>query len=135
MARSLTPITRQESAERRERVGRALASVRLEGLEPTDAAKAIFDRYVAGGLTTEQMAAEIRALNAREFEPRIRLRGLKSAGFPTVNVANGGHSFGAAAFIGHAVHQVPGRLFDVRWRVGEAGRTAGGERIHHAQTT
>jgi hypothetical protein len=41
--------------------------VRLEGLEPTAAAKAVFDRYVAGEVTTEELAAEIRALNAREF--------------------------------------------------------------------
>jgi hypothetical protein len=69
MARSLKPITEQEGVERRERVARALASVRLEGLEPTDAAKAVFGRYVAGGLTTEEMAVEIRELNAREFGP------------------------------------------------------------------
>ncbi len=67
MAGSLKPITEQERAERRARVARAVASVRLEGLEPTDAAKAVFDRYVAGALTTDEMAAEIRALNAREF--------------------------------------------------------------------
>jgi len=43
--------------------------MRLEGLEPTDAAKLIFDRYVSGELTLEQMGTEIRALNAREFGP------------------------------------------------------------------
>ncbi|MFN0168272.1 MAG: antitoxin VbhA family protein [Bryobacteraceae bacterium] len=59
----------QERSERRARVERAVASVRLEGLEPTDAAKAVFDRYVAGDLTADGMAAEIRALNAREFGP------------------------------------------------------------------
>jgi hypothetical protein len=48
---------------------RAVASVRLEGLEPTDSAKAIFDRYVAGDLTAQEMVAEIQALNAREFRP------------------------------------------------------------------
>ena len=48
---------------------RALASVRLEGLEPTEAAKSVFDRYVAGDLTTREVAAEIQALNAREFGP------------------------------------------------------------------
>lgn len=59
------------------RIGRGL-SVMLElserqppcdwkGLEPTDAAKSIFERYVSGELTIEQMGAEIRALNAREF--------------------------------------------------------------------
>jgi hypothetical protein len=67
--KSLTPITTQERSERGARVARAVASVRLEGLEPTDAAKAVFDRYVAGELTTGEMAAEIRALNAREFGP------------------------------------------------------------------
>ena len=69
MARSFKPITEQERSERRARVARAVASVRLEGLEPTDAAKAVFDRYVAGDLTSDEMAAEIRALNAREFGP------------------------------------------------------------------
>jgi len=69
MASSLKPITEQERSERRARVARAVASVHLEGLEPTDAAKAVFDRYVAGELTAEEMAAEIRALNAREFGP------------------------------------------------------------------
>ena len=60
-------FTDRERAERHARIERATASVRLEGLEPTDAAKAIFDRYVFGELTIEQMGAEIRALNAREF--------------------------------------------------------------------
>lgn len=63
------PITDEERAEREARVARAMASVRLEGLEPTASAKAIFARYVAGDLTTQEMAAEIRALNAREFGP------------------------------------------------------------------
>ena len=67
MAQMTKPITDQERAERQARVARALASVRLEGLEPTEAAKTIFDRYVAGELTTREMAAEIRALNEREF--------------------------------------------------------------------
>jgi hypothetical protein len=59
----------QEKAERLARIERATASVRLEGLEPTDAAKVIFERYVSGELTLEQMGTEIRALNAREFGP------------------------------------------------------------------
>jgi hypothetical protein len=62
-------ITDHERAERRARIERATASVRLEGLEPTDAAKSIFERYVCGELTIEEMGAEIRALNAREFGP------------------------------------------------------------------
>ena len=69
MAASTQPTNDQERAERRARIERAAASVRLEGLEPTSAARAIFDRYVAGELTIEQMGAEIRALNAREFGP------------------------------------------------------------------
>lgn len=63
----MKPIVEREKAERRARIGRATASVRLEGLEPTGAAKLIFDRYVSGELTIEQMGAEIRALNAREY--------------------------------------------------------------------
>lgn len=69
MAARIKPITPDESVQRRERVARALASVRLEGLEPTDAAKAVFDRYVAGDLTIQEIAAEIRATNARELGP------------------------------------------------------------------
>ena len=69
MAGIIKPITDQERSERQARVARAVASVRLEGIEPTEAAKGIFDRYVAGDLTTQEMAAEIRVLNAREFGP------------------------------------------------------------------
>ena len=69
MAGIIKPITDRERTERQARVVRALASVRLEGLEPTDAAQAIFGRYVAGDVTTGEMAAEIRALNARQFGP------------------------------------------------------------------
>lgn len=69
MAGIIKPITDQERTERQARVTRALASVRLEGLEPTESAKAVFDRYAAGKLTTQEMAAEIQALNAREFGP------------------------------------------------------------------
>jgi hypothetical protein len=61
------PTRDQDRTECRARVDRAVASVRLEGTEPTCAAKGVFDRYVAGGLTIEEMGAEIRALNAREF--------------------------------------------------------------------
>ena len=62
-------ISDQERTGRQARVTRAVASVRLEGLEPTEAAKAVFDRYVAGDLTTQELAAQIRALNARQFGP------------------------------------------------------------------
>jgi hypothetical protein len=69
MAGIIKPITDEERTERRARVTRAVASVRLEGLDPTEAANAVFDRYVAGDLTTQEMAAEIQALIAREFRP------------------------------------------------------------------
>ncbi len=69
MAGIIRPYTEQERTERRARVTRAVASVRLEGLEPTEAAKSTFDRYIAGELTIQEMTAEIRALNAREFGP------------------------------------------------------------------
>jgi len=62
-------ITKGERAERRARVGRAVASVRLEGLEPSSAAEAVFERYVSGELTAGEMTAEIRALHARDFRP------------------------------------------------------------------
>jgi len=69
MSVGVTPITERERVERQARIERAIGSVRLEGLEPTDAAKSIFQRYVDGELTIEEMGAEIRALNAREFGP------------------------------------------------------------------
>jgi hypothetical protein len=63
------PITEREKAERLARIERAIASVRMEGLEPTGTARAVFDRYVSGDLTIEEMGTEIRELNAREFGP------------------------------------------------------------------
>jgi len=62
-------ITEQERAEREASVAQSLATVRLEGLEPTDETKALARRYVEGELTLEEMGAEIRALNARKFGP------------------------------------------------------------------
>jgi hypothetical protein len=56
-------------AVRQSYVDNAIASVRIEGLEPTDSAKAIFARYVDGDIGADQMSSEIRALNAREFRP------------------------------------------------------------------
>ena len=61
--------TDQERAAREARIERAIASVRLEGLEPTAGGIAIFRRYVEGELTIDEMDEEIRALNAREFGP------------------------------------------------------------------
>jgi len=60
-------ITAQERAKRRDEVRQALASVRLEGLEPGDAAQSIYQRYVDGELTLEEMGAEIEKLHDRQY--------------------------------------------------------------------
>ena len=62
-------ITDRERAKRLDAIQQALASVRLEGLEPGEEAKAIFQRYVDGEVTLEQMGAEIEALHDREYGP------------------------------------------------------------------
>lgn len=48
-------ITKQERARRQREVENALASVRMEGLEPPDDAKALFQRYVDGELTSDAL--------------------------------------------------------------------------------
>jgi len=62
-------ITGQERAKRLSEVRQALASVRLEGLEPGGEAQSIYQRYVEGELTLEQMGTEIEALHDREHGP------------------------------------------------------------------
>ena len=69
-----TPITDAERAERRAAAERALASLRLENLEPTASAKAIVERYISGEITTDELVQEVQALNAREFGP-LRIPG------------------------------------------------------------
>ena len=48
---------------------RALASVRLEGLEPTAEAKRIFQKYASGEITIDEMRSQVCGLNARLFGP------------------------------------------------------------------
>jgi hypothetical protein len=62
-------ITEQERAKRLDEVRQALASIRLEGLEPGDEAQSIYQRYVDGELTIEQMGVQIGALHDREHGP------------------------------------------------------------------
>ena len=50
------------------------ASSRIEGLEADPAAKVIFQRYIEGDLTLDQMGAAIDELNDRDYGP-IRLSG------------------------------------------------------------
>lgn len=69
MATITKPITDLERAERAKHIDESIASVRLEGLEPSAEAKAIFDRYVSGELSMDEMSAEIDSLLNREYGP------------------------------------------------------------------
>lgn len=52
----------------------ALGSVRMEGLEPSGEAKAIFQRYVDSDLTLEEMGRAIDRLLDAKYGP-VRLSG------------------------------------------------------------
>ena len=65
-------IVDQERAQRALGMEDALASVRMEGLEPSMEAKAIFQRYVDGELTLEEMGRAIDEHCDREYGP-VRL--------------------------------------------------------------
>ena len=62
-------MTEQERTKREDEARQALASVRLEGLEPGEEARSIYQRYVDGGLTLKQMGAAIEAVHDREYGP------------------------------------------------------------------
>jgi hypothetical protein len=65
-------LTDLRQASREREVENALASVRLEGLEPSETAKAIFQRYVDGNLTSDEMEAEFdKHLDARYGPVRL----------------------------------------------------------------
>ena len=72
MATILHRTSEQERARREEEYRQALASLRLEGLAPGAEGRAIFQRYVDGELTLEQMGAEIDTLHERRIGP-VRL--------------------------------------------------------------
>ena len=64
--------TDQAQAQRANEVENALASVRMEGLEPSAEAKAFFQQYVDGELTSEEMGAAIdRHLDAKYGPVRL----------------------------------------------------------------
>ena len=68
-------ITANPAREARAReIESALASGRIEGLEPSTGAMAIFQRYIDGELTLEQMGAAIDDFADREYGP-LRLPG------------------------------------------------------------
>ena len=65
--------TRNRTRAQREReVEYALASVRMEGLEPSQEAKDIFQQYVDGEVTMEEMGRAVDQLLDRNYGP-VRL--------------------------------------------------------------
>lgn len=68
---SVTTIDRTQTQRARE-IENALASARMEGLKPSAGAMAIFQRYIDGDLTLEQMGAAIDEHAGREYGP-VRL--------------------------------------------------------------
>jgi hypothetical protein len=59
---------------RAKHMANALASVRMEGLEPSDEAKALFQRCVDGELTTEELRQAIKEILDRDYGS-VRLPG------------------------------------------------------------
>jgi hypothetical protein len=68
---AVTTLDRTRIQRERE-VNNALASVRLEGLEPSAEAKAIFQRYVDGDLALKEMGSAVDQLLDRQYGP-VRL--------------------------------------------------------------
>ena len=72
---AMAVITQDRAKEQRAReITNALATVRIEGLEPSAEAHAIFQRYVEGELTSGEMGRSIDQLLNREYGP-VRLPG------------------------------------------------------------
>ena len=69
MALAIRPITEAERARRTRVYDEALASVRLEGFELDERAKALYQRYIAGELTLAEVGSAIDELDDREFGP------------------------------------------------------------------
>jgi hypothetical protein len=68
-------ITENRAREQRAKeIENSLASGRMEGLEPSAGAMAIFQRYIDGKLTLEQMGTAIDEYADREYGP-VRLPG------------------------------------------------------------
>jgi len=65
-------ITEAEQLQRQREIDNAIASVRLEGLEPSDGAKAIYQRYVDGELSSDELDREFEAFANRKYGP-VRL--------------------------------------------------------------
>ena len=69
----------QTRIQREREVENALASVRMEGLEPSAEANDIFQRYVEGDLTLEEMGRAVDQLLDRQYGP-VRLPRHESLG-------------------------------------------------------
>jgi hypothetical protein len=69
MALAADSITAAERARRILVYEEALASVRLEGFELDEQAKALYQQYVNGELTLAEVGSAIDELDAREFGP------------------------------------------------------------------
>ena len=69
MALATNPITAAERARRTRVYEEALASVRLEGLELDEQAKALYQRYINGELTLAEVGSAIDELDNGEFGP------------------------------------------------------------------
>jgi hypothetical protein len=65
---TVNPIRTQRALE----VENTLASVRLEGLEPSDEALLLFQRYVDGDCTSDELDAAFGSLIDRKYGP-VRL--------------------------------------------------------------
>ena len=62
----------QTRTQREREVANALASVRMEDLEPSAEAKDIFQRYVEGEVSLEEMGRAVDQLLDRQYGP-VRL--------------------------------------------------------------
>ena len=62
----------QTRAQREREVANALASVRMEGLEPSAEARGIFQRYVECELSLKEMGRAVDRLLDRQYGP-VRL--------------------------------------------------------------
>jgi hypothetical protein len=69
----MSVITTDRAREQRaQAIEDALASVRMEGLEPSEEAKSIFQRFVDGSLSAEEMDQAIDQILKRDYGP-VRL--------------------------------------------------------------
>lgn len=69
---AVASITETERLERQREIDNALASVRLEGLEPSEGAKAIFQQYIDGELTAAEKKKAFKEFLDRKYGP-VRL--------------------------------------------------------------